>query len=709
MRLLNQRKSRLLRKSRRHTTFRPAVEGLEAREMMAVTPPFTTELKWHDWFAAGQEIPLVGDFNGDKKDDVATFTRGSTGDVYVALSTGNGFSGSGWKWHDAFCFGDETPLVGDFNGDGKDDIATFTRGNTGDVYVVLSTGSGFSGTGWKWHDTFCFGPEIPLVGDFNGDKKDDLVTFTRGNTGDVYVALSTGSGFSGTGWRWHDTFCFGPEIPLVGDFNGDTKDDLATFTRGNTGDVYVALSTGSGFSGTAWRWHDSFCYGSETPLVGDFDGDKKDDLATFTRGKTGDVYVALSTGSSFSGTGWKWHESFCFGADLPAGGDFNADGRADLVRFTRGTTADAYVVLGTTAYMLTENWGGNWSDADKSIPNTDDDLLCWAATAANVLQWTGWGTTTTNNMTTADQMFTYFQNHWTDELGNPVLAWDWWFDGTNDKQGVAGWAQEDVQGGGFFPKQGFSGLLHSDGNVSQALATISSYLRAGYGIGLRITTGASDSGHFITVWGYDFQPGNTNAYRGLFVTDSDDNQANPNDNQLRYYTVNSSGGHWYLQNFAGANNWYIDVVYGVGRRPVGVGSGGSATGGAGGGSRAARAIVSLSRRGLIMPGGEGSALADATGAWLEASQVPLSAGASLSDTLPTLRPITIGTTDRIDAPLNVIRGHEVSDASSRGVLAAAEADRIQKAVDLAHRLRNELPDDLFADVWDAALLSAVGS
>ena len=138
------------------------------------------------------------------------------------------------------------------------------------LVAALSDGSGaFNGTGWKWHDAFCFGVEIPMVGDFNGDGKDDLATFTRGGTGDVFVATSTGGAFVGTGWKWHDAFCFGSELPQVGDFNGDGKDDLATFTRGTGGDVFVATSTGGYFTGTGSKWHDSFCYGTDLPLVAD--------------------------------------------------------------------------------------------------------------------------------------------------------------------------------------------------------------------------------------------------------------------------------------------------------------------------------------------------------------------------------------------------------------------------------------------------------
>lgn len=169
---------------------------------------------------------------------------------------------------------------------------------------------------------------------------------------DVYVALSTGKGFRSSVVKWHDTFSYGSEVPLVGDFNGDRKDDIATFPRGDTGDVYVALSTGREFSGSGWKWHDTFCYGGEIPLVGDFNGDGRDDIATFTRGSTADVYVALSTGQGFIGSGWKGHDEFCSGSDLPAQGDFNADGKADLARFTRGGTGDVFVALGTTKYML---------------------------------------------------------------------------------------------------------------------------------------------------------------------------------------------------------------------------------------------------------------------------------------------------------------------------------------------------------------------
>ena len=293
-------------------------------------------------------LPMAGDFNRDGKDDSIAFTRGDTGDVYVSPSDGKRFLGARVAWNNSFSFGDEIPAVGDFNGDGKDDVATFTRGGAGDVFVALSDGTKFEPAA-LWHNTFCFGNEIPAVGDFNGDGKDDVATFTRGGAGDVFVALSDGRSFVGNAILWHNTFCFGEEIPAAGDFNGDGKDDIATFTRGGAGDVFVALSNGQEFIGNAILWHNSFCFGNETPAVGDFNGDGKDDVATFTRGGAGDVFVALSDGQSFVGNAILWHDSFCFGDEFPVVGDFNGDGADDIATFTRGNSGDAFVALSNRA------------------------------------------------------------------------------------------------------------------------------------------------------------------------------------------------------------------------------------------------------------------------------------------------------------------------------------------------------------------------
>ncbi|MER6949577.1 FG-GAP-like repeat-containing protein, partial [Nonomuraea sp. NPDC000554] len=133
----------------------------------------------------------------------------------------------------------------------------------------------------------------------------------------VFVALSSGSIFRQDAWLWHDTFAVGTETPAVGDFDGDGKDDIATFTGGSAADVYVSLSDGGRFVQRAWKWHDDFAGGDQVPGVGDFDGDGKADVIAYTRGASGDVFVSTSDGGRFLPNTAKWHDNFAVGAEWP--------------------------------------------------------------------------------------------------------------------------------------------------------------------------------------------------------------------------------------------------------------------------------------------------------------------------------------------------------------------------------------------------------
>ncbi|HLA86162.1 MAG TPA: hypothetical protein VJL29_15350, partial [Thermoguttaceae bacterium] len=139
-----------------------------------------------------------------------------------------------------------------------------------------------------------------------------------------------------------------------------------------------------------------------------------------------------------------------------------------------------------TSYMLYDYWGGAWSDAEKTPQNNEDDYLCWAAAASNVLEWTGWGQV--DGMTTTDDMFAYFQNHWTDDGGWMDCGWDWWFDGTNPGQNWGG-SQVDVSGGGFYPSENVYDYIHWDFNEQTTMSSINSYLHNGYGVTIGIYYG----------------------------------------------------------------------------------------------------------------------------------------------------------------------------------------------------------------------------
>jgi len=218
------------------------------------------------------------------------------------------------------------------------------------------------------------------------------------------------------------------------------------------------------------------------------------------------------------------------------------------------------ISFGLTDYMLYDNHGGAWHDAEKSSDNSEDDLMCWAATSANILRWTGWGGA--SGMTNTDQIFSYYQDHWTDAGGIMEFGWEWWFSGTNPSQGEPwtsnGWSQVDVAGGAFHPTENFSEHYYRTWDDASAMSAINDYLHAGYGTGIGVY---GPGGHAITVWGYRY--GTTvDDYVGIWVSDSDDDRSGsaPRPDSLRYYDVQYSSGAWYLQSFYGSNNWYIGEV-----------------------------------------------------------------------------------------------------------------------------------------------------
>jgi hypothetical protein len=323
----------------------------------ALRPPIPpTRSSWHDFFAVDPlETPMVGDFNGDGRTDIITFTRQNpraVGDVYVALSDGtrfvdrNGRPNSADKWHDWFAVSaDETVVIGDYDGDGRDDIATWLRTSTRQVYVALSTGLGMRRE-TVWKSSIGFDPsDVLLSGDVDGDGRDDLLLFAR-KQGKVYSAMSSGSGFLQL-WEVHGFFAVSTrERPRVADVNGDSRADILTFATDSPtafGDVYVALSNGGYFvdlegrRNASSKWHDWFAISpAEEIRFGDLDADGKSDIFTFLPPPWGQCYTVLSRGKSMA-ENVLWPETVTHAAtDRPFTGDVNGDGRADVIVFAQG-------------------------------------------------------------------------------------------------------------------------------------------------------------------------------------------------------------------------------------------------------------------------------------------------------------------------------------------------------------------------------------
>jgi hypothetical protein len=193
-----------------------------------------------------QHPRMAADVNGDGRADLIGF---GSGGVITALSTGSRFNSAQFVLQD---FGYEAGgwrvemhprTAADVNGDGRADIVGFANGG---VVVALSTGTGFAapqlwladfGYNFSWRVEY----HPRTLADVNGDGRADVVGFGHGG---VYVALSTGSGFTPAQF-WLANFGYqagGWRVEMhprtAADINGNGRADIVGF--GNEG-VYTQL------------------------------------------------------------------------------------------------------------------------------------------------------------------------------------------------------------------------------------------------------------------------------------------------------------------------------------------------------------------------------------------------------------------------------------------------------------------------------------
>ena len=211
------------------------------------------------------------------------------------------------------------------------------------------------------------------------------------------------------------------------------------------------------------------------------------------------------------------------------------------------------------SYFGYEQWGGTWSDVNKN--GNDDSLLCWAAAASNILEWTGWGTPADS---TEQNIFDEFKEHWTNKGGDPLYAWRWWLNGELPPTGSE-WAQVNVSGGGnYWSGVNFWDYYYQDTIKTSVMGSLSSYLKSGYGVTLGVYT--NGGAHSLTAWGYDYD--SSGNYTAVWVSDSDDNSST-----MKRLSVSYNSGQWNLgDSYAG---WYIGDVGALGRNPNGNSCGGA--------------------------------------------------------------------------------------------------------------------------------------
>jgi len=290
----------------------------------------------------------TGDFNGDGKPDLA-IADFSGNDVSVLLGNGDGTFQPAVNY--ATQSGAYAVAVGDFNGDGALDLAVADP-NSGTIAILLGRGDGT----FKPAVAYPAGkqPSAIAVGDFNGDGHLDLVVanYTLSGSGAVTVLLGRGDGTFEPAVSYATTW--GTFAVAVGDFNGDGALDVAVAEPDGAA---VSILLGKG-DGTFWSPTDyAVLTGPASIAVADFNGDGKLDLVVgYGLGGAG-VSVMLGLGD---GT-FKPRVDYATGVGVHpislAVADVNNDGKLDVVAGGNGVA----VLLG--------NGDGTFQPAEVSPAN----------------------------------------------------------------------------------------------------------------------------------------------------------------------------------------------------------------------------------------------------------------------------------------------------------------------------------------------------
>jgi hypothetical protein len=239
---------------------------------------------------------FVGDIDGDGAADVALIGGDGWNTLPVAFSNRNGTyrvtnrvlaNFNGWA---------RTPgaklVPGDFNGDGKTDLALVGGQGWNTAPIAFSNGDGtFWQTNayagdlaiWATH----FGAQV-VPGDFDGDKKSDIALVGNPGWTTIPVAFSAGNG------TFRLTNNSAPNFPqwagqanvkaVAGMFDGDGRADIALV--GGAGWQTIPLARSDGFGGFSIEnnWVADFPgwaarYVDSKPISGDFNGDGNTDIA----------------------------------------------------------------------------------------------------------------------------------------------------------------------------------------------------------------------------------------------------------------------------------------------------------------------------------------------------------------------------------------------------------------------------------------------
>jgi hypothetical protein len=292
-----------------------------------VIPAVGAETSFSEHTSSGKATYLHADLNNDGREDFVYTLGQTTGGFAVVLSTGDGTYAAPVNYtlsygESAFAIG-----IGDFNSDGKADLAVFGTGTDSeqhDLFLYLNNGDG----SFTEKKSFPVDTEVTdvVVGDFNHDRIMDLAFITQAG-----LTVWFGDGDSG--------FTPGPTTPvtksgpmMLGDFDGDGFADIAIGDLINYDTVHVLFGDGTG----AFPAETTINVPGGHSLFGatDVNGDGKMDIVASTFYPNSPNHVGVYYGDSdraFSSHTTIPIKHCASDTSTPIAADVNGDGINDLI------------------------------------------------------------------------------------------------------------------------------------------------------------------------------------------------------------------------------------------------------------------------------------------------------------------------------------------------------------------------------------------